>query len=77
MRQGDRPEAAEAGEHVALLRRGGPLLLLDAFEGADGGEDVAGFGFLAAGDHRRLAGESSLRNSDSTAAGSGLTLGVS
>ena len=30
MRQGDRPEAAEAGERLPLLRRGGPLLLLDA-----------------------------------------------
>ena len=29
---------------------GGPLLLLDGLEGADGGEDVAGLGFFAAGD---------------------------
>ena len=49
-REGDRPEAGEAGERLLLLGRGGPLLLLDAFQGADGGEDVAGLGFFAAGD---------------------------
>ena len=49
-RQGDRPEAGEAGERLLLLRGGGPLLLLDGLEGADGGEDVAGLGFFAAGD---------------------------
>ena len=49
-RQGDRPEAGEAGERLFLLRRGRPLFLLDGLEGADGGEDVAGFGFFAAGD---------------------------
>ena len=58
-RQGDRPEAGEAGERLLLLRRGGPLLLLDGLQGADGGEDVAGLGFLAAGDGSRgvLTGE--------------------
>ena len=49
-REGDRPEAGEAGERLLLFRRGGPLLLLDVLDGADGGEDVAGFGFFAAGD---------------------------
>ena len=49
-REGDGPEAAEAGEGLPLVRRGGPLLLLDALEGADGGEDVAGLGLLAAGE---------------------------
>ena len=52
-REGDRPEAGEAGERLLLLQGGGPLLLLDALEGADGGEDVAGFGFFAAGDGNR------------------------
>ena len=65
-RQGDRPEAGEAGERLLLLRRGGPLLLLDGLEGADGGDDVAGFGFFAAGDGdgERLIGaaESSVRS---------------
>ena len=31
-REGDRPEAGEAGERLLFLRRGGPLLLLDVFE---------------------------------------------
>ena len=44
MRQGDGPEAGEAGERLLLLGGGGPLFLLDGLEGADGGEDVAGFG---------------------------------
>ena len=35
-RQGDRPEAGEAGERMLLLQGGGPLLLLDVLEGADG-----------------------------------------
>ena len=52
-RQGDRPEAGEAGERLLLLRCGGPLLLLDGLQRADGGDDVAGLGFLAAGDGRR------------------------
>ena len=51
-RQGDRAEAGEAGERLPFLRRGRPLLLLDALQRADGGEDVAGLGFLAAGDKR-------------------------
>jgi hypothetical protein len=32
-----------------FLGSGGPLLLLNGLQGADGGEDVAGFGFLATG----------------------------
>ena len=52
-REGDRPEAGEAGKRLPLLGRGGPLLLLDALEGADGGEDVAGFRFFAAGNDGR------------------------
>jgi hypothetical protein len=47
-RQGDRPKPAEAGESQLLLGRGGPPFLLDAFQGADGGDDVAGLGFLPA-----------------------------
>ena len=47
MRQGDGPEAAEAGERLPLLRRGRPLLLLDLLQRADGGDDVAGLGLLA------------------------------
>ena len=53
-RQGDGAESAEAGQRLPLLWRGGPLFLLDALEGADGGEDVAGFRLLAAGDRRAL-----------------------
>ena len=49
-RQGDRPEAGEAGERLFLLRRGGPLFFLDLLQGADGGDDVAGLGLFAAGD---------------------------
>jgi hypothetical protein len=37
---------------LLLLRGGGTLLMLDALEGADGGEDVMGLGFFAAGDGR-------------------------
>jgi len=48
--QGDCPEAAEAGERLLLFSGGWPLLLLDGFEDADGGEDVAGFALFAAGD---------------------------
>jgi len=35
---------------LLLFSGGWPLLLLDGFEGADGGEDVAGFSLFAAGD---------------------------
>ena len=52
-RQGDRPEAGEAGERLPLLRGGGPLVLLDGLESADGGEDVACLCFFAAGDGER------------------------
>lgn len=48
-RQGDRPEAGEAGEHLLLLGCGVPLLLLDAFQGAYGGDNVAGLRVFAAG----------------------------
>jgi hypothetical protein len=33
-----------------FLRSCWPQFLLDGFQGADGGEDVAGFGLFAAGD---------------------------
>jgi hypothetical protein len=52
-RQGDRPEAGEAGQCLFFFRRRQPLFLLDGLEGADGGDYVAGFGFFAAGDRRR------------------------
>jgi hypothetical protein len=48
--EGNRPEAGEAGERLLFLRCGGPLLVLDVLDGADGGEDVTGLGFFAAGD---------------------------
>jgi hypothetical protein len=46
-REGDRPEAGEAGKRLLLLSRGGPLFLLDVLDGADGGDDVACLGFFA------------------------------
>src|ERR1700689_1735708 len=46
--EGNRPEAGEAGERLLLFRGGGPRFLLDALQGADGGDDVAGFLLLAA-----------------------------
>ena len=49
-RQGHGPEAAEAGECCLLVGRGPALLLLDGLQRADGGDDVAGLGFLASGD---------------------------
>ncbi len=52
-RQGDWPEPREAGEDVLLLRGGRSLLGLDPLDSADGGENVAGLGFFAAGDGRR------------------------
>jgi hypothetical protein len=35
---------------LLFLRRSRPVFLLDAFQRADGRDDVAGFGFLTAGD---------------------------
>src|SRR4051812_13496117 len=49
-RQGHWPEAGEAAKHVLLLRRGGALFVLDGLQRADGGNDVAGFCLLTAGD---------------------------
>jgi hypothetical protein len=49
-RESDGSEAREAGEGLFLFRRDGPLFFLQSFQGADGGEDVAGLGFFAAGD---------------------------
>ncbi len=49
-REGDRSESGEAGKRLLLLRRGGPTFLLDGFQSADRGDDVAGLGFFAAGD---------------------------
>jgi len=48
-RQSHRAEAAETCEKLLFVRSGGTFLLLKGFQGADGGEDVAGFGLLAAG----------------------------
>jgi hypothetical protein len=53
-RQGDRPEAGEAGERLLFFGCGGPLLFLDVLYGAYGGEDVAGLGLFAAGERCRL-----------------------
>jgi len=43
-------EASKAGKCLFFLGSRGPLLLLDGLEGADGGENVAGFAFFATGD---------------------------
>jgi hypothetical protein len=48
--EGDRPKAGEPGECLLFRWRGGPMVVLNALDGAYGGEDVAGFGFFAAGD---------------------------
>jgi hypothetical protein len=56
-RQGYRPEAGEPGQRLFLLGCCRSLPLLDGFQGADGGEDVAGLGLFAAGnrcDGRRM-----------------------
>jgi hypothetical protein len=50
--EGDSAESGKAGEDLALLRRGGTGFVLDAGEGFDGGEDIAGFGLVARGDER-------------------------
>ena len=55
-RQGHRPEAAEAGKYAPFIGSGGTLLPLDGLQRPDGGDDVAGFGFLAAGDAGRWGG---------------------
>ena len=49
-RQGDRPEAGEAGEDLLFLGRGRPLLLLDGLERADGGEMSRALAFSPLGD---------------------------
>jgi hypothetical protein len=49
-RPGNGSEARETGERLLLFRRGGPLVLLDGPQAADGGDDVAGFGLFATGD---------------------------
>src|SRR5206468_3496528 len=56
-----RAKAAEANEGLPLLPRGGPLLLLDCLQGADGGKDFSCLCFLAAcklggGKTRRVEG---------------------
>ena len=56
MRQGHGPEAAEAGEYAPFIGSGRPLLPLDGLQRADGGDDVAGLGFFAAGDDGRCGG---------------------
>ena len=73
-RQGDRPEAGEAGENLLFFRRGGPLFLLDGFEGADGGDDVAGLGLLAAGDDG--LGAAGCSGISAPGVGSGVTSGM-
>jgi hypothetical protein len=50
--ESDRPKSREAGEYLLLLRRGRTMFLLDYLDGADRGENVACFGFFAAGDGR-------------------------
>jgi hypothetical protein len=54
--QGDRPEAGEAGEQLLFVGSGRAMLLLDGFQGADGGEDVAGLGLFAAGERSQRRG---------------------
>ena len=52
-REGDRAEAGKTGEHLFFLASCQALFLLDGFQRADGGDDVAGLGFLAARYGRR------------------------
>ena len=60
-RQGDRPRSRRSGRASAAPPAvAGPLLLLDGLQGADGGEDVAGLGLLAAGDARGRRGVGSV-----------------
>ncbi len=42
-----RPEAGEAGKGLFFFESGKPLVALDGFERADGGEDVAGLGLFS------------------------------
>jgi hypothetical protein len=46
--QGDRAEAGKAQKDLALVRRGGPLGLLDSLKRTDGRQESAGFRFVAA-----------------------------
>jgi len=48
--EGDRPKAGEAGKGLFFLGSRRPPFLLDDFQGANSGDDVAGFGLLALGD---------------------------
>ena len=57
-REGDGTEAGEPGEDLFLLGGRGPSFVLEGLERADGRDDVAGLGFLAAGEE--LAGRRSL-----------------
>src|SRR5262249_13091232 len=52
-REGNRTETAKAGERFLFFGSRRPLLLLDGFQRADGGEDVAGLRFFPAGDRGR------------------------
>jgi len=48
--KGNWSESAEAGKALFLVLGGGTLFLFDGLQAADGGDDVAGFGFFAACD---------------------------
>jgi len=50
-REGNGTESAEAGKGCFFLGSRGPLLFLDCLESADGRDDVACFGVLAAGEN--------------------------
>jgi hypothetical protein len=54
--QGDRPEAGEAGEQLLFVGSGRAMLLLDVFQGADGGKEIAGLGLFAAGERNQRCG---------------------
>ena len=49
-REGDRPKASEAGKGQFLFRCRRAAFLFDGLQGADSGDDVAGFGLFATGD---------------------------
>jgi hypothetical protein len=48
--EGNRTEARESGERLFFFSCCRPRILLDGLQRADGGDYVAGFGLLAAGD---------------------------
>ena len=69
--QGQRAEAGEAQEDLALVRGGGPLRLLDGLERADCGQEGASFGFVAAGGVGRLGARRRCRHLEPRAVAGG------